>query len=180
MFLSEYWKRLEENFWKRLFLRFPKKDENYKKKPLALFNLLKEPLLVQKQPIHQRKALDLSFNLTPQKWAWHYQGAATPSRREEHILLNFMGFWLLVFYEISRTPFLSYSHFQGVKLKLILRAFCWCIVCFFTSIGSFQIFNSKIFRNILLHPVNKLLECLTMPAMPLFDFKLEKFKSKKR
>ena len=64
-----------------------------------------------------------------------------------------MGFWGFVFYEISRAPFLNYSHFQGVKLKLILRAFCWCIVCFFTSIGSFQIFNSKIFRNILLHPV---------------------------
>ena len=114
MVLSEYWKRLEENFRKKLFLRFPKNDENYKKKPLALFNILKEPLLVQKQTIHQRKALDLSFNLKPQKWAWHYQEGATPTRREKHILLNFMGaegFWLLVFYEISRTPFLSYSHF---------------------------------------------------------------------
>ena len=30
------------------------------------------------------------------------------------------------------------------------------------------------------HFQNKLPECLTMPAMPLFDFKLEKFKSKKR
>ena len=30
------------------------------------------------------------------------------------------------------------------------------------------------------HFQNKLLECLTMPAMPLFDFKLDKFKSKKR
>ena len=64
-----------------------------------------------------------------------------------------MGFWRFVFYEISRTPFLSYSHFQGVKLKLISRAFCWCIVCFCTSIGSFQILNSKIFRIQLLHPV---------------------------
>ena len=62
-----------------------------KKKPLAFFNILKEPLLVQKQTIHQRKALDLSFNLAPQKWAWHYQEAATLSRREKHILLNFMG-----------------------------------------------------------------------------------------
>ena len=49
------------------------------------------------------------------------------------------GFWLLVFYEISRTPFLSYSHFQGLKLKLRSRAFCWCIVCFCTSNGSFII-----------------------------------------
>jgi hypothetical protein len=55
------------------------------------FKIWKEPMLVLKQTIHQQKALDLSFNLTPQKWAWHYQGAATPSRREEHILLKFMG-----------------------------------------------------------------------------------------
>ena len=57
----------------------------------VFFNILKEPLLVQKQMIHQRKALDLSFNLTPQKWAWHYQEGATPPYREKHILLNFMG-----------------------------------------------------------------------------------------
>ena len=54
---------------------------------------------------------------------------------------------------ISRTPLLSYSHFQGVKLNLRSRAYFWCIVWFSTSIGFFQILNSKIFRNILLHPV---------------------------
>ena len=32
---------------------------------LAVFNILKEPLLVQKQTIHQQKALNLIFNLTP-------------------------------------------------------------------------------------------------------------------
>ena len=64
-----------------------------------------------------------------------------------------MGFWLLAFSEISRTQFLSYSHFQGVKLKLRSRAFCWCIVCYSTSIEFFQILNSNIFRNWLLHPV---------------------------
>ena len=36
-----------------------------KKNPLAFFNILKEPLLVQKQTTHQQKALDFSFNLTP-------------------------------------------------------------------------------------------------------------------
>ena len=66
-----------------------------------------------------------------------------------------MGFWLLAFSEISRTQFLSYSHFQGVKLKLRSRAFFWCIVCYSTSIEFFQILNSKIFRNWLLHPVWK-------------------------
>ena len=59
--------------------------------PPAFFNILKELLLIQKQTIHQQKALDLSFNLKPQKWAWHYQEGATPSRREKHILLNFMA-----------------------------------------------------------------------------------------
>ena len=62
-----------------------------KKNPLAFSNFLKEPLLVQKQTIPQQKALDLSFNLTPYKWAWYYQEGATPSRREKHILLNFMA-----------------------------------------------------------------------------------------
>ena len=79
MVLSEYWKRLEEVFWKRLFPRFPKNYEIYKKKPLALFNILKEPLLVQKQTIPQQKALDLNFNLAPWKWAWHHNYAATLS-----------------------------------------------------------------------------------------------------
>ena len=31
----------------------------------VVFNILKEPLLVQKQTIPQQKALDLSFNLAP-------------------------------------------------------------------------------------------------------------------
>ena len=55
------------------------------------FKIWIEPMLAPKQTIPQQKALDLSFNLTPQKWAWHYQEGATPPRREKHILLNFMG-----------------------------------------------------------------------------------------
>ena len=105
--------------------------------------MLKEPLLVQKQTIHQQKALDLSFNLPPQKWAWYHQEGATPPRREKHIFLIFYGrvevFWLFGFKDISRRPLLSYSHFQGVKLKLKSRAFCWCIVCF--STGSISVLN---------------------------------------
>ena len=31
----------------------------------APFNILKKPLLVQKQTIHEQKALDFSFNLAP-------------------------------------------------------------------------------------------------------------------
>ena len=45
------------------------------------FKIWKKPMLVQKQTIHQQKALDLSFNLTSWKWAWHYHEAVTPSRR---------------------------------------------------------------------------------------------------
>ena len=41
--------------------------------------ILKESLVLVKQTIPQQKALDLSFNLAPWKWAWHYHGAATPS-----------------------------------------------------------------------------------------------------
>ena len=62
-----------------------------KKNPLAVFNILKEPLIVQKQMIHKQKALDITFNLTPLKWAWHHQDGATPACREKHILLIFYG-----------------------------------------------------------------------------------------
>ena len=41
----------------------------------------KEALLVETKMIPQLKALDLSFNLAPWKWAWHYQEAVTPSCR---------------------------------------------------------------------------------------------------
>ena len=57
--------------------------------PPAFFNILKEPLLLQKLMIHQQKALNFSFNLAPWKWTWHYQEAVTPSRRKKHILLIF-------------------------------------------------------------------------------------------
>ena len=108
MVLSEYWKPLEKIFRKRLFPRFLKNDEIYKNifSP-AFSNILKEPLLVQKQTLHQQKALDISFNLAPWKWAWHYQEGATPPRREKNFLLIFYrcaeGFWLFAFYGIA-TP----------------------------------------------------------------------------
>ena len=82
MDLSEYWKTLEENFRKSLFPRFPKKLRNLQKKnPLAFFNIVKEPLLVQKQTTPQQKALDFSFNLAPWKWVWHYQEGVTMTCR---------------------------------------------------------------------------------------------------
>ena len=113
---------------------------------LAFFNILNKPLLVQKHTIHQRKALDLSFYMTPWKWAWHFQDGDTLARREKHILLIFYGcvedFWLFGFNDISRTSLLSYSHFQEFKWKLRSRAFCWCIVFFCTSNGSCRILKT--------------------------------------
>ena len=83
-------------FWQDFcLLKEPREIGNYStgcKSPNHTFlkiNILKESLLIVIQTIPQQKALDLSFNLAPWKWAWHYQEAATPSRREKHILLNF-------------------------------------------------------------------------------------------
>ena len=50
----------------------------------VFFNIMKEPLLAQKQTIHQQKGLDLSFLETESLRAGHYQEGATPARREKH------------------------------------------------------------------------------------------------
>ena len=152
MVLSEYWKRLEEIFRNKIISAISLKWLDLQKEiSSSFFNILKEPLLVQKQKIPQKKALIFSFLQLESLKAWHYQEGTTPPCLKMHILLNFMAaqrvFWLLAFYEISRTPLLSYIHFQGVKLKLNLKAFFWGIVSFSTSIASFKILNSKIFRN---------------------------------
>ena len=39
----------------------------------VVFNILKEPLHIQKQTLHQQKALNLRFKMAPWKWVWHYQ-----------------------------------------------------------------------------------------------------------
>ena len=66
MVLSEYYKTLEENFRIKIISAISQNGENYKNifSP-AFFNILKELLVVHKQILHQQKALDLSFNLTP-------------------------------------------------------------------------------------------------------------------
>ena len=84
MVLSEYWKRLEEILEIRLFPHFLNMAKIIKMFPPAFFSILKEPILVQKQTIHQQKGLDLSFLETESLRAWHYQEDATPSRREKH------------------------------------------------------------------------------------------------
>ena len=76
-------KKAEEFFFEiRLFPQFLKMTKIQNIFSPAFFNILKELYVVQKQTIHQQKALDLSFNLKPWKWAWHHQEGATPSRRE--------------------------------------------------------------------------------------------------
>ena len=159
MVLSEYYKTLEENFRIKIISTISQNEENYENIfSQASFNILKQLLLVQKQTLHQQKGLDLSFYLASWKWAWHDREGATPPRREKHLLLIFYrcveGFWLFAFYDTSRRPILSYSHFQGVKLKLRSRVFCWCKVCFCTSNGSFRILKTAGLRKWLSHTVD--------------------------
>ena len=72
MVLSEYWKRLENFFWNYIFfLQFPQNIIIMKKKIPAFFNILKEPLLVQKQTIPEKTGLILSFLELGSLRAWH-------------------------------------------------------------------------------------------------------------
>ena len=64
-FFQNIEKRWRKIFEKEYFHDFQKMMKFTKKNSLAFFNILKEPLLVQKQTTHQQKALDLSFHLTP-------------------------------------------------------------------------------------------------------------------
>ena len=60
--LSEYWKKLEEIFfWNDITLRRLWKLYHFEKYSQAFFNILTEPLPVQKLTIHQQKAHDLSY-----------------------------------------------------------------------------------------------------------------------
>ena len=52
---------MEEKFGNKVISAISQNDENQKYFSPAFFNILKEPLIVQKQTIHQRKAHDLSY-----------------------------------------------------------------------------------------------------------------------
>ena len=144
-------------------------------------------MLVLKQTIPQKKALDLSCHLTPWKWVWHYHEPVTPScpkitfftpllsgkplisallwhpesgrgiiRRAPRPLApkayfvefygRVEGFWLLAFYEISRTPLLRCQIKAEIKGFLLRDRL-------FQYKHWFQILNSKIVQIHLLHPV---------------------------
>ena len=82
--LSEYRKMLEENFQNAVISAISQNDENLKNIfPPAFFNILKEPFLVQKQTIPQKKALILSFLQLESLRAWHYQEGSTPTCRKK-------------------------------------------------------------------------------------------------
>ena len=84
MVLSEYRKRLEKIFQNTVISAISQNDENLKNIfPPAFFNILKEPLLVQKQTIPQKKALILSFLQLESLRAWHYQEGSTPTCRKK-------------------------------------------------------------------------------------------------
>ena len=87
----------------------------------AVFNILKEPLIVQKQTIPQQKALDLSFNLAPWKWAWHYQEAATPSRRENEFGWEFNDKSDFLLWAVLQSELSAYSN--NSKANYWLRGF---------------------------------------------------------
>ena len=107
---------------------------------LTNFKIVKEPLLLRKQTLHQQKVLDFSFHLAPWKEAWHYQEGLTMTCRTRtflpHAHLCFSRrrgvapFWYI------------HAHFQGAKLKLRSRAFWRGIVCFCNTTGSFRILKT--------------------------------------
>ena len=99
----------------------------------APFNILKKPLLVQKQTIHEQKALDFSFHLVPWKWAWHYQEGVTPFRRE---ITFFTPRAPMLFAAGGRGRLMIMPRpLLGCQIKLRSRAFYWCLVCFCTING---------------------------------------------
>ena len=62
-----------------------------KKNPLAFSNFLKEPLLVQKQILHQQKALDLSY-LEPKGQGRGLIKRAWPFHRRQRVKNHFADF----------------------------------------------------------------------------------------
>ena len=101
--LEKDWRKILEI---RLFPQFLKMTKIWNIFSLAIFNILKEPLLVQKQTMHQQKAHDLSYS------ELEGQGRGT-IRRMSHPLAvkayfaefygRVFGFWVFGFCDIA-TP----------------------------------------------------------------------------
>ena len=85
--IEKGWRKI---FEKKIISAISQNDENYKNIfPPAFFNILKGPLLLQKQTIPQKKALVLSVLTLESLRAWHHQEDATPPCPKRHILLIF-------------------------------------------------------------------------------------------
>ena len=107
------------------------------------FKIWKEPMLVLKQIILQKKALILScLGSEEQRRGINMELPLLPAIKN----IFTSGVPMLFVGSRHGTLLLSYIYVQGVKFKLSLKAFICGIVCFRTNICFFQILNSKIFR----------------------------------
>jgi hypothetical protein len=81
---------LEEHVRNKIISAISQKDENYKNIfPPVFFSILKEPLVVKKQKIPQKKALILSFLELESLRTLNNQEGTKPPCCKKHILLIF-------------------------------------------------------------------------------------------
>jgi hypothetical protein len=154
MVLSKNWKRLEENFRNKIISAISQNDENYKNifSP-AFFNILEKPLPVQKQTLHQHKALDLSY------LDLEAQGRGSIIRVSRPFGAKSLFCW---FFTGARRVFdsLPRPHDNAPPLsfrlhKLRSRPFSWFNVCFCNNNGSFRILKLVGFSKWLPHRGHK-------------------------
>ena len=161
---KKHWKKWS----KKLKYGFLKKLFHYKCTSCWTYPVIKirmgdpKKLALQKQMIAQKKALILVFF-----GAGKAEGVVWSEGRHASLLqkVHFIDFLHLcgrlltfVFYDISKSPLLSYNLFQGVKLKLIIRAFFWILfvsvlaillsLSWFESIWVFGLYYQNYFQKL--------------------------------
>ena len=129
MVLSEYWKSLEENFRNKIISAISQNDENYKNifSP-AFFSILKEPLLVQKQTLHQQKALDLSYLEPEGQGRGSFMRVRLPFGAKSIFCWFFTGAWRVFFWGIVYFNTYQYGFFQNLEVSRILEMTAPCII----------------------------------------------------
>ena len=152
--LSEYWKRLEENFQNVIISAMTK----FTKKSSSLFQYSKRTIASTETNNSSKERPDTQHFGTR-----NFKGVALSGGCHVYLLqkayyfvafLHGRGvFWL---FTISRRLLLDYNHFQGVILKLSIRAFFWSISCFSTSIGSFQISGFAFYTLYYIHLISSI------------------------
>ena len=127
MVLSQYWKRLEENFRKRLFPRFPKNDEISKKKSSSLFQFSERTIASTQTNDTSAESPGSQLSFATLKvgvavpWSCH---ALSP--RKAYFVEFYgrgMGFWLLAFYEMCRTHFFKLQSLSRGQIKAEIKGF---------------------------------------------------------